>query len=87
MLIIRKPFSGTCGLTCWGTRTRTKNDRTRICSVTITPYPNVLAIKQPRFDLRVQRYYFFLNYQNFLEKIFKKAQKILIYEKIFWYSP
>ena len=26
---------------CWGTRTRTKNDRTRICSVTITPYPNV----------------------------------------------
>ena len=24
----------------WGTRTRTKNDRTRICSVTITPYPN-----------------------------------------------
>ena len=27
---------------CWGTRTRTKNDRTRICSVTITPYPNVL---------------------------------------------
>ena len=27
-------------LCCWGTRTRTKNDRTRICSVTITPYPN-----------------------------------------------
>ena len=25
---------------CWDTRTRTKNDRTRICSVTITPYPN-----------------------------------------------
>ena len=24
----------------WDTRTRTKNDRTRICSVTITPYPN-----------------------------------------------
>ena len=24
---------------CWGTRIRTKNDRTRICSVTITPYP------------------------------------------------
>ena len=23
----------------WDTRTRTKNDRTRICSVTITPYP------------------------------------------------
>lgn len=25
----------------WDTRTRTKNDRTRICSVTITPYPNI----------------------------------------------
>ena len=24
----------------WDTRTRTKNGRTRICSVTITPYPN-----------------------------------------------
>ena len=31
-------------LSCWGTRTRTKNDRTRICSVTITPYPNHFAI-------------------------------------------
>ena len=28
--------------TCWDTRTRTRNDRTRICSVTITPYPNNL---------------------------------------------
>ena len=27
---------------CWGTRIRTKNDRTRICSVTITPYPKNL---------------------------------------------
>ena len=25
---------------CWGIWTRTINDRTRICSVTITPYPN-----------------------------------------------
>ena len=31
---------------CWGTRTRTKNDRTRICSVTITPYPNVLTTER-----------------------------------------
>ena len=28
----------------WDTRTRTKNDRTRICSVTITPYPNTFAL-------------------------------------------
>ena len=30
---------------CWDTRTRTKNDRTRICSVTITPYPNISATR------------------------------------------
>ena len=28
---------------CWDTRIRTRNDRTRICSVTITPYPNVVC--------------------------------------------
>ena len=33
-------------LPCWDTRIRTWNDRTGICSVTITPYPN--------FHLRVQ---------------------------------
>ena len=27
----------------WDTRTRTRNDRTRICSVTITPYPIVFS--------------------------------------------
>ena len=46
--------AGTCGadtkkakLMClafgWDTRTRTRNDRTRICSVTITPYPIVVT--------------------------------------------
>ena len=28
---------------CWGTRIRTRKGRTRICSVTITPYPNLFA--------------------------------------------
>ena len=28
---------------CWGTRTRTRKGRTRICSVTITPYPTVVC--------------------------------------------
>ena len=28
------------GFLGWGTRTRTRKGRTRICSVTITPYPN-----------------------------------------------
>ena len=32
-----------CALLCWDTRTRTRKGRTRICSVTITPYPNTLA--------------------------------------------
>ena len=27
-------------LFCWDTRTRTRKNRTRICCVTITPYPN-----------------------------------------------
>ena len=31
-------------LFCWDTRTRTRNDRTRICSVTITPYPKICCI-------------------------------------------
>ena len=39
------------GLKCWGTRTRTKNDRTRICSVTITPYPTVFARRTPLFSI------------------------------------
>ena len=33
----------------WDTRTRTRNDRTRICSVTITPYPNIIAISSILF--------------------------------------
>lgn len=42
---VKRQMSGLCFiclLTCWDTRTRTKNDRTRICSVTITPYPNIV---------------------------------------------
>ncbi len=39
---IRNPFVywDFGSLICWGTRTRTRKGRTRICSVTITPYPN-----------------------------------------------
>lgn len=29
---------------CWGIRTRTRKGRTRICSVTITPYPNFVVL-------------------------------------------
>ena len=37
----------------WDTRTRTKNDRTRICSVTITPYPNFARGKRLYRDFKV----------------------------------
>ena len=33
----------------WATWIRTRNDRTRICSVTITPYPNVFLLLQCHF--------------------------------------
>ena len=44
-----------CALLCWDTRTRTRKGRTRICSVTITPYPNILCNRVIAW-LRVQRY-------------------------------
>ena len=44
-----------CALLCWDTRTRTRKGRTRICSVTITPYPNFLCNRNIAW-LRVQRY-------------------------------
>ena len=42
----------------WDTRTRTRKNRTRICCVTITPYPNFLPaihIKHPLFRIAMQR--------------------------------
>ena len=39
-------FLGFRKFCCWGTRTRTRKGRTRICSVTITPYPNLLRFAQ-----------------------------------------
>ena len=41
----------------WDTRIRTWNDRTRICSVTITPYPNV--IRNSSWNCGAKVYYFF----------------------------
>ena len=45
----------------WDTRTRTRKGRTRICSVTITPYPNVIQIY---LCIAMQSYIFSLNLQN-----------------------
>ena len=46
----------------WGTRIRTKNDRTRICSVTITPYPNfkgtfLTVLLKPKFNYLLNQKY------------------------------
>ena len=60
---------------CWGTRTRTRKGRTRICSVTITPYPKLDICFSALTELRVQRYYFFSNRQNFFELFYKNSQK------------
>ncbi len=53
---------------CWGTRARTRNDRTRICSVTITPYPMVL-----NSDAKVM-FFFILQIKN--HTFFIKSHKI-----------
>ena len=45
----------------WDTRTRTRKGRTRICSVTITPYPNVAQIY---LWIAMQSYIFSVNFQN-----------------------
>ena len=49
---------------CWDTRIRTWKNRTRICCVTITPYPN-FPIKTPVLILTLQRYGFLFNPQIF----------------------
>ena len=48
----------------WATRIRTWKNRTRICCVTITPYPN-FPIKTPVLILMLQRYGFLFNPQIF----------------------
>ena len=40
-------ISACAALLSWGIRTRTRKGRTRICSVTITPYPNVFLTPPP----------------------------------------
>src|SRR5574344_1953426 len=62
-----KRLSDLCG---WDTRTRTKNGRTRICSVTITPYPNFLFCS-PNRDCECKGTHFF-EVCNFLAYFFLK---------------
>ena len=55
----------------WGTRTRTKNDRTRICSVTITPYPN----KSLQFSFAGAKVLLFLELPKLFGEKFKNGIK------------
>ena len=51
LIVVDERASLMSGSNCWGTRTRTRKGRTRICSVTITPYPKL----EVHFsDLKVQ---------------------------------
>ena len=42
--IQKREASTEVSLFCWDTRTRTRKNRTRICCVTITPYPKVICL-------------------------------------------
>ena len=54
-------------LYCWDTRTRTRKNRTRICCVTITPYPKILHLTR----------YFWLGYPDSNQE--KQDQNLLCY--------
>ena len=65
----------------WDTRIRTWNDRTRICSVTITPYPNSRHNPNLNCVCKVRR--FFLMSQAYLDIFFyftrKKHNALAVY--------
>ncbi len=64
---------------CWDTRIRTWKNRTRICCVTITPYPN-FPIKTPVLILTLQRYGFLFNPQIF-EAFFSNQDTAFSFKK------
>ena len=58
----------------WDTRTRTKNDRTRICSVTITPYPNACFALQSYYFFRISQTIYNIFFASFYT--FYKAEQV-----------
>ena len=60
---------------CWDTRTRTRNDRTRICSVTITPYPIDLTT---HFRIASAKLALFLDLPKLLPTFFMKRDKNIL---------
>ena len=60
---------------CWDTRIRTWNDRTRICSVTITPYPIDLTT---HFRIASAKLALFLELPKLLPTFFMKRDKNIL---------
>ena len=60
---------------CWDTRTRTRNDRTRICSVTITPYPIDFTT---HFRIASAKLALFLELPKLLPTFFMKRDKNIL---------
>lgn len=60
---------------CWDTRTRTRNDRTRICSVTITPYPIHFTT---HFRIASAKLALFLELPKLLPTFFMKRDKNIL---------
>ena len=67
----------------WDTRTRTRNDRTRICSVTITPYPNVFLLLQCHFLIASAKVILFSGSCKFFGKFLSKKDKKVYF--CWWY--
>ena len=67
----------------WDTRTRTKNDRTRICSVTITPYPTLSIASSGKLPICVCKVSTFLKtiktFKHFFSKKMAKQKNRLCF--------
>ena len=63
----------------WDTRIRTRNDRTRICSVTITPYPNVFLLLQCHFLIASAKVTLFSEPTKFFSTFFSKIVIFFIF--------
>ena len=64
----------------WDTRTRTRKGRTRICSVTITPYPNMCCNLFPYCECKGTNYFYNNNVfrKFFLIKSNKKPFSVVL---------
>ena len=59
----------------WGTRTRTRKDRTRICSVANYTIPQTVVCERDALSFRVQKYNLFSIWQTSVPVFFHKIKK------------